>query len=60
MYPGGAEEEGIYLARIDMDLLRDYREHEVMGGNTAARTDTGYFPDRPETQEPGIDKLILI
>ena len=26
------EEEGIYVARIDMDLLRDYREHEVMGG----------------------------
>ena len=26
------EEEGIYMARIDMDLLRDYREHEVMGG----------------------------
>ena len=26
------EEEGIYVARIDMDMLRDYREHEVMGG----------------------------
>ena len=26
------EEEGIYMARIDMDMLRDYREHEVMGG----------------------------
>ena len=25
------EEEGIYVARIDMDMLRDYREHEVMG-----------------------------
>lgn len=25
------EEEGIYLAEIDMDLLRDYRKHEVMG-----------------------------
>lgn len=25
------EEEGIYLAEIDMDMLRDYREHEVMG-----------------------------
>jgi predicted amidohydrolase len=25
------EEEGIYLARIDMDLLRSYREAEVMG-----------------------------
>ncbi|MCD8337820.1 MAG: hypothetical protein LUD18_11255 [Lachnospiraceae bacterium] len=25
------EEEGIYIAEIDMDLLRDYREHEVMG-----------------------------
>ena len=25
------EEEGIYMARIDMDMLRDYREHEVMG-----------------------------
>lgn len=25
------EEEGIYLAKIDMDLLRDYRENEVMG-----------------------------
>ena len=26
------EEEGIYLAEIDMDMLRDYREKEVMGG----------------------------
>ena len=26
------EAEGIYMARIDMDLLRDYREHEVLGG----------------------------
>lgn len=26
-----AEEEGIYLAEIDMDMLRSYREHEVMG-----------------------------
>ena len=26
------EEEGIYLAEIDMDMLRDYREREVMGG----------------------------
>ena len=25
------EEEGIYLAEIDMDMLRRYREHEVMG-----------------------------
>ena len=25
------EEEGIYLARIDMELLRRYRENEVMG-----------------------------
>lgn len=25
------EEEGIYLAEIDMDLLREYREHEIMG-----------------------------
>ncbi len=25
------EEEGIYLAEIDMDLLRNYRESEVMG-----------------------------
>ena len=25
------EEEGIYLAEIDMNLLRDYRENEVMG-----------------------------
>ena len=25
------EEEGIYLAEIDLDMLRDYREHEVMG-----------------------------
>ncbi|MCD8015343.1 MAG: carbon-nitrogen hydrolase family protein [Lachnospiraceae bacterium] len=25
------EEEGIYIAEIDMDFLRDYREHEVMG-----------------------------
>ena len=25
------EEEGIYLAEIDMDMLRDYRKHEVMG-----------------------------
>lgn len=25
------EEEGIYLAEIDMDLLRKYRAHEVMG-----------------------------
>ncbi|MCD7712335.1 MAG: carbon-nitrogen hydrolase family protein [Firmicutes bacterium] len=25
------EEEGIYIAEINMDLLRDYREHEVMG-----------------------------
>ena len=25
------EEEGFYLAEIDMDMLRDYREHEVMG-----------------------------
>ena len=26
------EEEGVYIAEIDMDMLRDYREHEVMGG----------------------------
>ncbi len=26
-----SEEEDIYIAEIDMDLLRDYREHEVMG-----------------------------
>lgn len=25
------EEEGIYLAEIDMDLLREYRKHEIMG-----------------------------
>lgn len=25
------KEEGIYLAEIDMDMLRNYREHEVMG-----------------------------
>lgn len=25
------EEGGVYLAEIDMDMLRDYREHEVMG-----------------------------
>lgn len=25
------EEEGIFVAEIDMDLLRNYREHEVMG-----------------------------
>ena len=25
------EEEGIYLAEINIDMLRDYREHEVMG-----------------------------
>ena len=25
------EEEGIYLAKIDLDMLRDYREREVMG-----------------------------
>ena len=24
-------EEGVYLAEIDMDMLRNYREHEVMG-----------------------------
>ena len=27
-----APEEGVFMARIDMDLLRDYREQEVMGG----------------------------
>ena len=26
-----AEEEGIYLAEINMDVLRDYCAHEVMG-----------------------------
>ena len=25
------DEEGVYLAEIDMDMLRDYRKHEVMG-----------------------------
>ena len=25
------EAEGVYLAEIDMDMLREYREHEVMG-----------------------------
>ena len=25
------EEEGVYVSEIDMDMLRDYREHEVMG-----------------------------
>lgn len=25
------EEEGVYIAEIDMDLLREYREHEIMG-----------------------------
>ena len=25
------EAEGVYLAGIDMDMLREYREHEVMG-----------------------------
>ena len=25
------EEEGVYLASIDMDMLREYREHEIMG-----------------------------
>lgn len=25
------EDEGVYLAEIDVDMLRDYREHEVMG-----------------------------
>ena len=24
-------EEGIYLAEIDLDMLRDYRDHEVIG-----------------------------
>ncbi|MCC8191670.1 MAG: hypothetical protein LIO41_01305 [Ruminococcus sp.] len=27
-----AKTMGAYIAEIDMDLLRDYREHEVMGG----------------------------
>ncbi len=26
------EEEGIYLSEIDLDMLRDYRKNEVMGG----------------------------
>ena len=26
-----SEAEGVYLAGIDMDMLREYREHEVMG-----------------------------
>ena len=26
-----SENEGIYLAEIDLDLLREYRSHEVMG-----------------------------
>lgn len=25
------EEAGVYLAELDLDLLRDYRAHEVMG-----------------------------
>ncbi|MBO8456714.1 MAG: carbon-nitrogen hydrolase family protein, partial [Spirochaetes bacterium] len=25
------EEEGIYIASIDLDLLREYRKNEVMG-----------------------------
>ena len=25
------EGEGVYIAEVDMDMLRDYREHEVMG-----------------------------
>lgn len=25
------EDAGIYFAEIDMDMLREYREHEVMG-----------------------------
>ena len=25
------EEEGVYLAQIDLDMLREYREHEIMG-----------------------------
>ena len=25
------EEEGVYIAEIDIDMLRDYREHEIMG-----------------------------
>lgn len=25
------EEEGVYIAELDLDLLRQYREHEVMG-----------------------------
>ena len=26
-----SEEEGVYIAELDLDLLRRYREHEVMG-----------------------------
>ena len=25
------EEEGVYIAELDLDMLREYREHEVMG-----------------------------
>jgi hypothetical protein len=31
------KEEGIYLAEIDMEMLRDYREQEVKG-NTRRHT----------------------
>ena len=44
------EEEGIYIAELDLDLLRGYREHEVMGDRYRRPETYGLLT--VETREP--------
>ena len=45
-------EEGVYMAEIDRDMLRRYREHEVMGGRSRKPDRYGLLTDSG-AEDPG-------
>ena len=45
-------EEGVYMAEIDLDMLRRYREHEVMGGRFRRPDRYGILTDSG-AEDPG-------
>ena len=60
------EDEGIYLAEIDMDMLRDYREREVMGNKyrhpakyASLASDNKYIIRKIRNEEVGLLKNFL-
>ena len=45
-------EEGVYMAEIDLDMLRRYREHELMGGRFRRPDRYGILTDSG-AEDPG-------